>query len=313
MSGQIKTYLFSVITTIKARMTRWSRTGLACIILAIVGPITLFGILGHSFMPHSLPYNRFIAWEIAAILMSLIINFIFFFKSDAWQIAFYITGEENKPFTRASSLFWLSFFLLGIAALMIIVPFIIYVASPEYEKPLKQWVKMHEVLLLSTRVSFILVASICFGCLDLYVSNTASDAKKKIEALIKTKSTMDKGRLLEKIRNWLKLKDETRVTYKQVEKFIGMLSSSFKKSCLFNDLPVCIGFFILLLNILLIAMGRLEKCPEGEEGELCIWICGACAFQMMFSGIVFGVITWEIFKETQQLKKEVLCGTNSAS
>lgn len=293
-------------------MIRWrSKIVLACIILLIVGPITLFGIFGHLLIPHSPPYNRFITWEIAAILMSLGINIIFFSKNEAWQIAFYITGQENKPFARASSLFWLSFILLVIAALTIIVPFIVILnAPPEYEKPLKQWVEMHEVLFLSIRIFFIFVASICFGYLDLYVLKTASDAKKEIEGLNKEKSTMVDKKLLEKIRNWLKLKNEARVTYKQVEKFIGMLSSSFEKSCLFNDLPMCIGFSILLLNTLLITMGRLEKCPDGE---LCVWICGACAFQLMVSGIIFGVITWEILKETQQLKKEVLRGTNPTS
>lgn len=237
--------------------------------------------------------------------MSLWINLGFFFENKTWQIAFYITEQDDEPFLNSGP-FWVSIVFLFLAALTIIVPCFLVWILPEHKETIEQIVKRYEDVLLLIRVLLILLASGFFWYLDHRVSRTTSEAKSTIRNLVKNgRSTVYDERLAKKIRKWLKLEEDTVVTYEQIEKLISMLSSSFGKSCNFNDRPVCIGFALLFLNGLLIERGVLERC---RDGELSIWICGASAFQLMASGIVFGVITMEVVKQTQQLK-EVFYGT----
>jgi len=273
-----------------------------CIIIVIAATIVGIGMLGHLYLPYLALHHRFITWEIAAILMSLLINVGFFFESKTWQIAFYITEGEDRPFRFISIAWGASIAFLFFALLTIIGHYIPVWISPEHKEPIEQFVKSHENGLLLFRVLFILFASGLFWYIDHKVSKTTSEAKLTIEALIKKgKSTVDDGRLARKIRKWLKLEKDTVVTYELIDKLISMLSSSFGKSCNFNDRPVCFGFALLFLNGLLIEGGALERC---RDGELSIWISGASAFQLMASGIVFAVITMEVVKRTQKLKDE---------
>ena len=227
------------------------------------------GILGYRYIPLNLLHNKFATWEMASIAMSFCINLLVSEQCKEWMLPYTITGDQLKPWRELKRKFNLTLLLLLVVLVMI---FFHNYLRTFFDK---WWYNVNwGDFLIVIRLALVLFASYLFFKIDSDVLKQASVAKN--------------SRLSDDI---IITFDNKELSKTEIERIINSVIDSFEKSKHFSDIPTVIGFAVLTVYGLFVALGKLGTF---EEGQLCIWVCGASAFQLITSTLVFGIITAQI-------------------
>lgn len=248
------------------------------IVLSISAALIVFvGILGYKYIPQNFLHNKFATWEMASISMSIFINFLVSQRCKEWMLPYLITGDQLRPWKKLRGKFFSALILLVIVFFMIF--FHNYLRTFFDQK----WPNLigGDVLIV-IRLFLVLLASYLFLMIDKNVLEKASDA---ITNDLPSKFLFDKEIL----------------SRTEIERIINSVIDSFEKSKHFSDIPTVFGFAVLAVYGLFVALGKLGTF---EEGQLCIWVCGASAFQLITSTLVFGLITAQIKTKASSLVPE---------
>jgi len=254
--------------------------------------IVFVGLLGNTYLHYFFNlHNRFVSWEIAGILLSLVINGVFYHTNAEWQLPYRINGNTNETW-RLSGPFWISFVFLILALILIILhqPILYFSQKLNFI--------FDEKILFLVRIFLIVISAVFFLVIDHRVYKEAIEARNKIDTMITAGKDIDAD-LKNTISNILGI-DNNKVTIKLTKEFTEMLSDSFGKSRAFNDTPSLVGFVGIFVYISAVYFNVFENC---EGLQLGIWISGAAAFQMMAASIIFGIISTGINLRTIQIKK----------
>jgi len=183
------------------------------------------------------------------------------------MLPYTITGDQLKPWRELKTKF-------NSTLLLLVIVFVMIVIHNDLRTFFDKW--RYDAnwgdFLIVIRLALVLLASYLFFKIDSDVLKQASVAKN--------------SRLPEDI-----IFDNKELSKTEIERIINSVIDSFEKSKHFSDIPTVIGFAVLTVYGLFVALGKLGTF---EEGQLCIWVCGASAFQLITSTLVFGIITAQI-------------------